>query len=160
MQTHTAKTRMTRAAREVLEDCRGAMEEIVDGVQGRAWRIRWVAAVVLLRTVGYVLKTVDAKISDRYKQAIDVAWTALKQSEPDPAIFWGFIDAERNNIIHEYEVGAGQGVTVFPGQNKPADHHYLINTGPFAGRDQREVVREAITWWESYLDRIDQAAHQ
>jgi hypothetical protein len=48
---------MTRTAREVLKDCRGAVEEIGGGVQGRAWRRRWVTAVVLLRTVGYAPNT-------------------------------------------------------------------------------------------------------
>lgn len=84
----------------------------------------------------------------------------LNQSKPKPQIFWEFIDAERHNIIHEYVVGAGQGVTVHVGQNKPTEHHYLVNTGPFAGRDQRDILREAITWCEAYLDGIDQEATQ
>jgi hypothetical protein len=151
---------MTHAAREVLEDCRGAVDEIDGGVQGRAWRRRWVAAVVLLRSVGYVLAKVDSRINTNYKKAIDRAWSELNQSKPDPTIFWEFIVVERNNIIHEYEVGAGQGATVYLGQNKPTENHYLINTGPFAGRDQCEVLCEAITWWERYLDDIDQAATQ
>jgi hypothetical protein len=150
---------VTRMAREVLEDCRGAVEEIAGGVQGRAWRRRWVAAVVLLRTVGYVLATIDVNISTKYKSAIDAAWSQLGQSKPQPAIFWEFIEAERNNIIHEYEVGAGQGATVHLGQNKATEHHYLMNTGPFAGSDQRDVLRQAIAWWEAYLDSIDRAAN-
>jgi hypothetical protein len=149
---------MTKAAREVLEDCRGAVEEIADGIAGRAWRRRWVAAVVLLRTVGYVLKEVDARISPEYERAIDEAWSSLSVSKPEPAIFWQFIDKERGNIIHQYEVGAGQGVTIHL-DHKPTEYHYLINTGPFAGRDQRVILKEAIAWWESYLDRIDQAAN-
>jgi len=149
---------MTKAAREVLEDCRGAVDEIGGGVQGRAWRRRWVAAVVLLRTVGYVLREVDRHISSGYRNAIDEAWVKLKRTKPDPAIFWEFIEAERNNIVHEYAVGAGQGVTVYPGQNRPSDHHYLINYGLFAGQDQREVLRQAIVWWEIYLDEIDRNA--
>lgn len=149
---------MTIAARKVLEDCLGAIEEIDDGVQGSAWRRRWVAAVVLLRTVGHVLKSVDSKTSTRYRKAIDDAWCQLKESKPQPDIFWGFIDAERNNIVHEYEVGAGQGVVVYPGQDKPADCHYLINGGPFTGQDQRDVLRAAVQWLEVYLDDIDTAA--
>ena len=149
---------MTFAAREVLEDCRGAIDEIGGGIQGRAWRRRWVAAVVLLRTVGYVLAKIDINISSRYKTAIEDAWVRLNQSKPKPPIFWEFIEAERNNNIHEYEVGAGQGVTVHIGQNKPTENHYLVNTGPFAGCDQRDVLREAITWWEQYLDGIDNEA--
>ena len=150
---------MTRAAREVLEDCRGAVDEIGGGIQGRAWRRRWVAAVVLLRTVGYVLGRVDINVSPRYKGAIEAAWKQLNISKPEPVIFWGFIEVERNNIIHEYEVGAGQGATVYLGQNKPVENHYLVNTGPFTGRDQRDVLREAIGWWESYLNAVDLAAN-
>lgn len=148
---------MTHAAREVLEDCRGAIEEITEGVQGRVWRRRWVTAVVLLRTVGYVLAKIDINISSSYNQAINDAWTRLNQTKLNTPIFWQFIDAERNNIIHEYEVGAGQGATVHLGQNKPTVHHYLINTGPYSGRDQRDILRAAVSWWESYLDGIDQA---
>ena len=146
---------MTTAAREVLEDCRTAVAEIGGGVQGRAWRCRWVAAVVLLRTVGYVLAAVDSSRSVKYKQAIDAAWKELQRTKPSPQIFWQFIDQERHNIVHEYEVGAGQGATVHLGQNKPVEHHYLLNTGPYAGQDQRDVLREAIAWWEQYLDAVD-----
>ena len=150
---------MTIAARKVLEDCRGAIEEIVDGIQGGAWRRRWIAAVVLLRTVGYVLSSVDARRDNAYKRAIDDAWEKLNNSKPEPVLFWGFIDKERHSIIHEYEVRAGQGVTVHLAQNKPHDYHYLINSGPFKGRDQREVLKEAVNWWESYLDGIDKVAN-
>jgi len=149
---------MTSAARLVLDDCRGAVEEIFDGIQGPAWRRRWVTAVTLLRTVGYVLRKVDAKISPDYKRAIEAAWLDISKSKPHPSIFWEFIDAERHNIIHEYEIGAGQGVTIFLGQKKPPENQYLLNTGPFVGRDQRVVLREAISWWETYLDAIDRAA--
>jgi hypothetical protein len=149
---------MTVAARKVLEDCRGAIGEIVDGIQGGAWRRRWVAAVVLLRTVGYVLSAVDSQRNDAYKRSIENAWKKLNDSKPEPPIFWEFIDKERHNIVHEYEVRAGQGVTVHLGQNKPHDYHYLINAGHFKGHDQREVLREAVNWWDSYLDNIDKDA--
>ena len=151
---------MTRAAREVLEDCRGAVEEIGGGIQGSAWRRRWIAAVVLLRSVGYVLASVDSKASTKYARAIDAAWKDLGRTKPDPPIFWSFIDAERHNIVHEYVVGAGQGVTVYVAQNRQPDHHYVMNTGPFAGQDQRELLREAISWWEEYLDRIDKESQK
>lgn len=149
---------MTIAARRVLDDCRGAVDEIGNGVQGSAWRRRWVAAVVLLRTVGFVLSSVDSKISPEYKRAISEAWTHLKESKPQPEIFWGFIDAERHNIVHEYEVGAGKGVTIFVGNPGYTEDHYLVTRGPYSGRDQREILRHAIGWWETYLDSIDRSA--
>jgi len=37
----------------------------------------------------------------------------------------------------------------------PTVYHYVINDGPFKGRDQRQVLQEAIEWWRAYLDAID-----
>jgi hypothetical protein len=163
---------VTTAAREALEDCRGALEELADGMQGRTWRRRWVTAVVLLRAVGHVLDKVDGQQNDAHRQAIDSWWANLKASRPDPAIFWLFIDEERNLIVKEYRTRAGQGVTVQisgieinlrTGEQKvdpplPAIYHYKINSGPFAGREQRELIAEAISWWEAQLSNIDAAA--
>jgi hypothetical protein len=165
---------MTQNARQVLEDCRQALEEIKDGVMGRQWRIRWVAAVTLLRTVGYVLDKVDGLSDPLLKQIIDKEWEKLKRMNPQPTIFGEFIEAERNNIIHEYKFMAGQGVTVHAaivsvdlktghqtsGPSLPTLYHYTINEGPYKGRDQRELLQEAIDWWEEYLDRIDKVYHE
>ncbi|HEY9209789.1 MAG TPA: hypothetical protein VIO56_00125 [Methylotenera sp.] len=123
------------------------------------WRRRWVATTVLLRAVGHVLDNVDSQSSPKMKSAIDAAWVELKSQKPNPAIFWQFIDDERNNIVKEYVIGAGHNVTVFPGANQPADYEYVINTGPFKGHLQRDVVKEAIAWWEQHLDAIDSAVN-
>ncbi|MEO7129247.1 MAG: hypothetical protein ABI040_10365 [Rhodoferax sp.] len=163
---------MTSAAREVLEDCRGALAELTDGIQGRQWRRRWITSIVLLRAVGHVLKNVDGKRSPEYRTAINDRWKHLKSTKPDNMILWSFIEEERNTILKEYQTRAGQGVTVRPGgvgidlqtgEHKadpplPAIYHYTINTGPFAGRDQRELIAEGIAWWEKELDAIDAAA--
>ncbi|MDP3835175.1 MAG: hypothetical protein Q8Q82_14535 [Hydrogenophaga sp.] len=164
---------MTSSARDALEDCRGALQEFVDGVQGRAWKRRWITCVVLLRAVGHVLDKVDGDRSPRYRREIDSWWENLKKGKPEPAIFWAFIEQERNSIVKEYRTRAGQGVTVpgavveinrRTGEQKvelrpPAVYQYTINAGPFAGRDQRELVSEAILWWQTQLDAIDAAAN-
>jgi len=106
---------MTIRAREVLEDCRQALDEIQDGVVGRQWRIRWIAAIALLRSVGHVLKNVDSASNPLMKRHIDEAWVNLVASKPKPTIFWEFIQKERNNILKEYRIRAGQGVTIRPG---------------------------------------------
>lgn len=115
---------------------------------------------MLLRTVGYVLSKVDSLRYDAYKDAIEKAWRNLCDLKPEPTIFWEFIDEERNNIVKEYEIRAGQNDTVYLGQNKLADYQYRINAGPFNGRDQRDVLKEAIEWWESYLSDIDNDANK
>jgi hypothetical protein len=160
---------MTTAAREALEDCRAALAELTDGVQGRQWRLRWITCVVLLRAVGHVLDNVDGSREVQLRQAIDEWWKTLKKSRPEPQIFWALIDEERNAILKEYQTRAGQGVTVQlsgieinlrTGEQKadppkPPIYHYTINTGPFAGRDQRELLAEAISWWEHQLEAIE-----
>ena len=162
---------MTTAARQVLADCRGALEEFADGVEGPAWRRRWITAVVLLRTVGYVLKNVDGASTDKHKAEISRFWANLKSTKPNPAIFWRFIEEERNTIVHEYQTNAGQGVTV-QGRvfeinvrtrkqkvdpPKPPVYHYTMNAGYYKDRDQRELIAEAIRWWEAELDALDSA---
>lgn len=160
---------MTTAARAVLTDCEAALAEITHGVQGSAWRRRWINAVVLLRAVGHVLENVDAQRSVAYRTAIERAWKALQASKPEPAIFWQFIFEERNSILKEYRLAAGQGVTVRPGgvvvnlktgeqiasPGLPPEFHYVMTDGPFKGTDQRDLLQQAITWWHSYLDQIE-----
>lgn len=156
---------MTSSARDALEDCRGAVANLVDGVQGREWRRRWILAIVLLRAVGHVLDKVDGPRSPAYRTAIDAWWSNLKTSKPDPAIFWQLIEEERNSILKEYLTTAGQGATVQLASNRqsegqganPTVHHYTFNSGAFQGRDQRDVLGEAIAWWEEQLDSIDRA---
>src|SRR5437773_12544853 len=46
-------------------------------------------------------------------QAIESAWAALRLSKSEPAIFWQFIEEQRNNLLMEYSLGAWQGVTVY-----------------------------------------------
>ena len=37
-------------------------------------------------------------------------------------------------------------------------YSYHMNSGPFAGQDPRDLVRDAIEWWENQLDDIEQKA--
>ncbi|WP_020161261.1 hypothetical protein [Methylobacter marinus] len=160
---------MTKHAREVLEDCKVAAAEIKDGVTGREWRIKWVAAVALLRAVGHTLRKVDASSDQTMEQLVSEAWDKLVSTKPEPKIFWQFIEDERNNILKEYRLGAGQGVTIRPGTlhvnlkngeqwsepGEPTLFHYKMTSGPYKGRDQRDVLNEAIDWWDAYLSNLE-----
>lgn len=165
---------MTTAAREVLEDCRGALAELVDGITGPVWRRRWIISVVLLRAVGHVLDKVDGACSQQYRTTIDEWWKQLKNTRPNPEIFWLFIHDERNSIVKEYQTNAGQGVTVTisgivlniqtgeqtVGVPIPPKYHYTMNAGYFKDREQRELICEAIQWWETQLKAIDATVEQ
>ena len=163
---------MTITARQALEDCRVALDSLVDGIKGGEWKRQWLLAIVLLRAVGHVLHKVDRKQSQAYRSAIDSWWSEMQMTKPEPAIFWQFIEEERNSTIKEYRTHAGQGVTIrvptlhvniltgaqWSDPSLPTLYHYTIVSGPFMGRDHREVLGEAIAWWEGELDAIDRVA--
>ena len=37
-------------------------------------------------------------------------------------------------------------------------NEYLMKTGPFKGQDQRDVVQQAIDWWDNEIDEIETRA--
>ena len=140
-------------ARAVLDDCRGALTDLHDELMGGKWRRRWAAAVGLLRTVGHVLDKVDGESSSQLRAAVDAKWAALKKSKP--ALFYDFIDDERNRIVKKYAPRAGQSITIPVGSPDESTTSYRMNTGLFAGKDPRELVRKAIDWWDEYLREIE-----
>jgi hypothetical protein len=149
---------MTQNARKVLEDCRFALSTFSDGIQGIEWRLKWVTIVALLRAVGHVLGKVDGKsdINPNISRTIEDKWDLLEKTKPNPVIFWEFIYKERNNILKSYDINAGQGVTIHVGtEPATATYNYPITSGYFKGREQRGIIKEAIEWWQSYLDSID-----
>ena len=125
--------------------------------------------MTLLRVVGHVLDKVDAETSPNAQRAIAAAWDELSRSKPEPTIFWGFIDAERNNVVKAYEFGVALNITLRPGTGRlslstgdeswspgpPATFEAFVRSGPFKGRDPLQLCREALDFWAKYLDDID-----
>lgn len=88
-------------------------------------------------------------------------------------IFFDFIERERNSMLKEYETAAnlavcidagtidcslipkGGSLTIIP----EISFKHTMKDGPSSGRDHLELVNEAICWWESQLDAIDDAAN-
>src|SRR5260221_6117013 len=164
---------MTERARQALADCQQALADFEGAANAGFQRSRWVAVMTLLRTVGLVLKAVDRPAADMATQErIDSAWDQLNASKPEPRIFWEFIDAERYQVLHLYDIRAFVRTTVRPGTglrrdftmldadddgfgSRPTTSEFLMREGPFAGRDPLDLCREAITFWRDYLDAID-----
>lgn len=156
---------MTLRARLALTDCEHALTDYEAGANTPFQRPRWVAAITLLRTVGLVLKDVDRPAADVATQGrMDAAWKQLKATKPEPRIFHDFIDAERYNVVHLYDPSARVNVTIRLGGVStgggsnlagPATNEFVMWKGFFAGRDPRELYREAIAFWRTYLDAID-----
>jgi len=158
-------------AREVLSDCELALRDFEAAGPTPYWRTRWTALTALLRAVGHVLDKIDAARGGELKEAIAQAWAELNKTKPEPRIFWDFIEQERNNVLKIYEVGARLNTTLRPGTvymsrsgqdwsgpSGPTTYEAFIQSGVYGGRDALEVCREAIAFWQRYLDRIETAA--
>ena len=140
-------------AREVLSDCKDALEEL-NNVQGSIWRRRFITAMTLLRAVGHVLIKVDGKTGDIHKSVIENQWAIWKNDRKNHEIYFSFIEKERNLILKEYQINGGQSVTILMDEDR-CEYSYPMNDGYYKGRDQREMILEAIQWWERELSIIE-----
>ena len=86
-------------------------------------------------------------------------------TKPEPRIYHEFIDTERTAVVHCYAPSARVDVTVQLGGVScggggspagPARYDFVMWKGPFEGRDPRELCREAIAFWQAYLDAIEE----
>src|SRR6058998_1514510 len=144
---------MNLTARTVLSDCKNAHALLDDESHTIRFRLFWVAGVALLRAVGHVLQKVDAERNPAMKLQIERAYSEWKRDKETNAIFWEFIEDERNNILKEYAIGFLAGpidVLVQPGAEIVSLDGNLfcpIADGRYAGEDGRDVMADAITWW-------------
>lgn len=158
---------MTTAARQVLADCEVALEMLENEEDLRRWRIQWAGALALVRAVGHVLKKVDGQ-NPELSSSIDTQYKDWRSNRTENAIFWDFIEKERNNILKEYrfnlhpledvdvavmltlqdpETGdTKQLAEVFPiGENI----YRPVIDGFREGDDARDVYSEALEWWDT-----------
>ena len=108
------------------------------------WRLFWIAGIALLRTIGHVLAKVDATSSSDHNAAIDNAWIAWKADTSGNAIFWDFIEKERNNLLKTYEFGA---------ELLQDEDGYFVEFSD--GEDAFQKFREAVYWWRHQLMLIE-----
>ncbi len=169
---------MTIYARRVLDDCRLALELLEEEEDLSRWRIHWVAALALVRAVGHVLEKVDGQ-NPCIRALAQAAYKRWKSSSPEHAIFREFIERERNTILKEYQFNThpgdqvelvltralhriSDGVLLSDTQVVPiGDNIYRPLTGGFReGDDARDVLSDAIGWWETELAAIESGLDQ
>ena len=163
---------MSLKAREVLADASVALEDFEASATTPYWRTRWVALITILRAVGHILDKVDGESDGCLRVAIDTEFAKLKSTRPEPKIYWQFIDAERNTVLKEMLLGAHLNITVRPGAawwnattdesggdpGGPTTYDHFMRGGSYDGRDPRELSREAIQFWQCYLDEVERRA--
>ncbi|HUN99508.1 MAG TPA: hypothetical protein VMU69_25150 [Bradyrhizobium sp.] len=166
---------MTYQARQVLFDCRVTLQLLEEKRDLQRWRVHWAAAVALIRAVGHVLDKVDGR-DQAVKQVAATMYRNWKGTDPEHLIFREFIEKERNNLLKEYEINIHplddvpvvvQAVLCPPDGGEPhmiavdvmemGDNVYRpMMEGPWEGDDAREVLTEAIEWWEGQLNAVDE----
>ena len=174
MSQHGASRVVTSKAREVLNDCRVALSLLEDETDVQRWRVHWAAAVALIRAVGHVLEKVDGD-DPLIKHAASAAFRQWKGTDPAHRIFRDFVERERNNLLKEYrsdvhpqaEIALAIEVIAQPMADgalvKVPDVAGILDNiyrpyldGPWAGNDARDVLSEAISWWDEQLSLIEQ----
>ena len=68
-----------------------------------SWRVRYAGICSLLRTSIHLI-SVDAKscMNDELTAELKAEWNGVKKNPDDHAIYWKFVNKERNNILKEY----------------------------------------------------------
>jgi hypothetical protein len=115
-----------------------------EGEELPEWRLYWIAGVALLRTVGHVLAKVDALVSPTHAAVVGGLWATLKADRKSSAIFWNFIEEERNNLLKTYTFGAKLGSN---------ENGYFIEFAD--GQDAFQLFREAVYWWRNQLEYLE-----
>ena len=86
----------------VLKDCRYAHKMLESVIDEQRFRVYWAASLSLLRAVGHVLQKVDAETSPEVREAVDQAWKRWGDDRDVHALFWEFIEGERNLVLKKY----------------------------------------------------------
>ncbi|TAL27605.1 MAG: hypothetical protein EPN97_17215 [Alphaproteobacteria bacterium] len=165
---------MTHNAREVLNDCRLALQMLEDETDLQKWRIVWAAAVALIRAVGHVLDKVDGSDKD-IKEISKTLFKEWNSDAPEHLIFRDFIDQERNNLLKEYRsnvhpfesvkvlftttlvpVSGGEPVQEATVCGLDENIYRPMLDGTWEGDDARDVLMHAINWWGDQLNKVDQ----
>lgn len=158
---------MTQEARRVLCDCRTALEMLDDEEVEDRWRIIWVAAITLLRSIGHVLLR-EADADPYLRDRVRALFREHAEDRDAHPIYWEFIKAERDSLIKEnatqvYDsVQSTLVVEELHGQMLKSSVFTLegnlfrpLRDGRWAGEDARDVYLEAIDWWEAQIAKLE-----
>jgi len=148
-------------AKQVLEDCRRAHSLLELETDPQIFRILFVSAVTLCRAVGHVLDKVDSREHPELEVPVKNWWNNLNSDKTKNTIFHNFIEQQRNNIVKEYVFShddQDQPIIVLPEMEAFTLDELLfcpITDGEFAGEDCRDILNEAIKWWDEQLTKLE-----
>ena len=151
---------MELTAQKVLKDCEAASYRLVIENDFQTFRLIWISAISLIRAVGHVLHKVDSKRSEELADGINELYKSWKSDRNKHKIFWEFIEAERNNVLKEYEIGfLGEPVTIHVVDTEESytvdwKLYCPLSSGEYVNEDCRCVLDDAIQWWKEQINEL------
>ena len=146
-------------AREVLRDCRHALNLLQVEEDPDTFRVLWVSATALCRAVGHVLHKVDGKRNRKLGSTVADAYRSWQADRSRHAVFWEFIENERNQVLKQYELGFLPGTVAVAVDGEVfqlGDTLFSpMSAGPYAWEDCRDVLAEAVEWWQVQLNQVE-----
>jgi hypothetical protein len=150
-------------ARQVLLDCQRAYELLEMETDPQRFRILLVASLALCRSVGQVLDKIDSCQIPSIRDAVRHQWQRIKKDERTNRIYHGFIEAERNLVLKEYEFRSDtEDQTLLAVSGGDASIHALqdimfcpLTGGPYEGEDVRDMISDVMAWWDQNLKEIE-----
>lgn len=148
------------SARSTLEDLILSHQMLEEETCPQRFRILWVAAISICRSIGSVLHKIDGPKLLVLQNAIKLQWEDIIKNRDKNLIFHKFINAERNNILKEYSFGiCDYDHTLSIGDTAEVLDECIfvpLNEGAYAMEDSRDVIAEAIEWWSNKLSSLEQ----
>ena len=163
-------------AREVYWDCiyaRDCLEAALTERRLKDAKVMWFAALAMLRAIGHVLESVDAKnLGEDFKRLSDRKYREWNESHP---IFYGFIKKERDSILKEYDSSLGEETLREESPLELSDGSLFVlssgdvlgvttefstltkQRGELAGESPAEVLTRALEWWDQELTLLEDA---
>lgn len=153
-------------ARQVWEDASLSLSLCEWASREELFRVHWAATVMLLRAIGNVLLNVDAVRNEGLRDHVDNLWKRVKETTDDTSSFWEFIKPERDSVLKKYEFGYEQSesstILIESTENgamqfeiDPELYRPMIE-GAFATDDSRDVLHDALQWWDGELMRLEE----
>lgn len=111
----------------------------------QGWQVHWIAGMSMLRTIGYVLKKVDARKDVDHQTVIEQFWRRWTERKGEHWIFWEFVDLERHNILKEFDLGFAYEPYLEPEDYEVEEIVY----------EKLHLYREAVYWWRTQLRAME-----
>jgi hypothetical protein len=139
----------TIKARRVLNDAVLALKKFEDHPSDVDFRHLVVLCSTLIRTVGHVLK--DENSDKNCDDTLQVEYFRTHIS--NQPLFTDFIKNMRDSLVKEYSADIGwASITGLDGRHRM---EYILKSGTYEGRDFRDLMNEAISFWDYHLFQME-----